>query len=310
MLQQTRVAVVAPAYRSFLRAFPHLRALARASEDEVLSRWSGLGYYARARALQRAARLIDAKGARAFPTSLAAARDLPGVGPYTAAAVLSIAHGLPHAAVDANVSRVLSRLACLQPRTRGRALQTLAERLLDRRRPGDWNQALMELGETTCTARKPACDDCPVRRFCAAFRRGQVSRYPRRRARRAIEQIELRMTLAFDRRGRLLLERGSFPYLPHLWLPPIEVISRRARAMQYPLDRRDTFCHGILHRSFRVGLLRRQVTARELRGEARGRNATERRLFGPTQLASIGRSALLTKALRRAGVPPPAPATG
>jgi A/G-specific adenine glycosylase len=129
MLQQTRIEVVIPAYRRFLLAFPTLAKLAAASEDEVLSLWSGLGYYSRARALHRAARLLVDSGACRFPRDYEAARKLPGVGPYTAAAVLSIAHGLPHAAVDGNVVRVLSRLACLlRPDSKGEPHAALADR--------------------------------------------------------------------------------------------------------------------------------------------------------------------------------------
>lgn len=297
MLQQTRVAVVERAYPSFLRAFPDLGALAAASEDEVLSYWSGLGYYTRARALHRAARAIRAAGGTTFPDSAAAARSLPGVGEYTATAVLSIAYGVPLAAVDGNVVRVLARLERLgRPGASGEPHRSFAEQLLRRDRPGDWNQALMELGEVICTPAAPRCARCPVTRWCRARKEDAVHLHPPPKPRRAVERIDVELTLLSDRSGRLLLERGAFPYLRHLWLPPMRLASRRARGGDGA--RRATFKHAILHRELRVRVDRRLLRTDELRRHARrsARDA-ERRLFSREELAAIGRSALLTKAL-------------
>lgn len=292
MLQQTRIAAVVPAYERFLAAFPSVEHLAAASEDDVLSSWSGLGYYARARALRRAA--IELAGAGgSFPSDYRAARRLPGVGDYTACAVLSIAYGLPLAAVDGNVVRVLSRLFRLsRPGAKGEPHRSLAARLLPPGRPGDWNQAIMELGETVCTPGTPACGKCPLRRFCGAFRHGEPAAYPSPAPRRKMERIAVRLMLARDRRGRLLLERGAFPYLRHLWLPPIEVLP--AAAPLHP-----SFKHAILHREFHVEVRERRLGARELRRLARtSGNGVQRALFAPADLGRIGRAALLTKALR------------
>lgn len=295
MLQQTRVEVVVPAYRRFLRAFPTLGKLAAASEDDVLSLWSGLGYYSRARALHRAARRLVDGGARSFPRDYAAARALPGVGPYTAAAVLSIAYGLPHAAVDANVARVLSRLDCLpRPDGRGEPHLSLARKLLDRQRPGDWNQALMELGETLCLPKAPRCGQCPIGDQCGAFASHRVHRLPPPRARRRVERIDLTVAVIRDGDGRLLLERGRFPFLPHLWLPPIEIGAPRNGHRPAGMLR-----HTILHRSFRGHLFVRQVSKQRLRRLAQA-GGHERRIFAPTELESIGRSSLLSKALSAA----------
>lgn len=287
MLQQTRIAVVVPAYRRFLASFPTLARLAAASEDDVLSAWSGLGYYSRARSLHRAARQLAARGA-SFPDDLAAAKALPGVGDYTAAAVLSIAYGRPHAAVDGNVVRVLSRLERLQA-PGARAVRRLAEDLLDRGRPGDWNQALMELGETICTPRRPRCGECPLARWCAARRQGDVERYPASRARRPTERVAVSLLVVRDRGGRLLLERGAFPYLRHMWLPLLRT-ERRAPA-------RNGFTHAILHRELRVAVRAERAGAAEIRRLLAAGGGAERRLFRPEELGAIGRSSLLTKAL-------------
>ena len=302
MLQQTRLQVAAPAYRRFLHTFPTLQHLARADEESVLSLWSGLGYYSRARALHRAARALHERGAASFPSDMAEALALPGVGPYTAAAVLSIAFDQPFAAVDGNVTRVLSRLRRLPlPDAAGEPHRSLAARLLDRRRPGDWNQAMMELGETVCLPRAPRCGDCPLPVQCDAYRHGEVALYPRRRARRATERVRLRLTLLRDRDGRLLLERGAFSYLPHLWLPPIEVDFAGGR--RPPAKRAEpigTFRHAILHRAFEVGVYHRLLAPPSLRrlAEQAPDGAVERRLFERPEIERIGRSSLLIKALQ------------
>jgi len=300
MLQQTRIAVVVPAYRRFIATFPDVPTLANASEDQVLSSWSGLGYYKRARSLHRAARVLAVAGETTFPRDLHDARALPGVGSYTAAAVLSIAHGEPLAAVDGNVVRVLSRLERLatRPDGRGEPHRTLAERLLCRDRPGDWNQALMELGETLCSPSTPRCEECPLARRCRAHRDGAVALHPPARPRRAPERVAVDLTLLSDRDGRLLLERGAFPYLKHLWLPPTQL--RRGRPLERARARPDhaTFKHSILHRELQVHVERRVLPTAALRRASRtSEEGVERRLFTAADLAAIGRSALLTKAL-------------
>ena len=311
MLQQTRIAVVIPAYRRFLRAFPSIAVLARAEEEQVLSLWSGLGYYSRARALHRAARALDAARERSFPRTMEAARRLPGVGPYIAAAVLSIAYDLPHAAIDGNVVRVLSRLSRLpRPDARGEPHAAYACGLLDRRRPGDWNQALMELGETICTPQAPRCGECPLRRHCQAHRHGEVHLHPSPRPRRAVERLRLELTVARDRSGRILLERGAFPYLPHLWLPPVRVVAAESGNHRAPAA--GSFRHAILHRAFEVDVYAQVLSTAVLRRRirARGAPAIQLRLFEPDELRRIGRSSLLTKALATAEgrpTPPPRP---
>jgi len=166
MLQQTRVAAVLEHYRVFLDAFPTIEALGAAPEQRVLALWSGLGYYRRARMLHRAARSVATELGGVIPHDVESLRKLPGVGRYTAAAVASIAYGEPCAVVDGNVERVLTRIDGT-PRDDGSAWKR-AQELLDPRQPGDWNQAMMELGATVCTPQNPQCLVCPMRPWCLA----------------------------------------------------------------------------------------------------------------------------------------------
>lgn len=321
MLQQTRIDVVVPAYERFVGRFPDLRALARADEDAVLAAWSGLGYYRRARSLHAAARLLVERGERAFPRDPVAARALPGVGEYTTAAVLSIAFDEPLAAVDGNVVRVLSRLERLGlPDGRGEPHRAIAERGLDRARPGDWNQALMELGQTTCRPVSPDCGACPIARSCRAHADDAVDQHPPTKPRRATERVALSLLVLRDRAGRVLLERGAFAHLRGMWLPLLDEPGvKPARVANATGTRRAEgtgpsthgFTHAILHRSFSVAVRTQTVSAAALdraasavsARAARTRHraeAGERRVFAPAELASIGRSSLLTKALRAA----------
>jgi A/G-specific adenine glycosylase len=180
MLQQTRVAAVVPYYERFLARFPDLPSLAAAPEHELLACWAGLGYYYRARNLQRAAQQMVAAGA--FPTDYAAIRKLAGVGEYTAAAVASIAFNLPHAVVDGNVFRVLSRI--FEDETNiasGRARKhftALAQSMLHPQLPGTFNQALMELGAVVCLPSKPLCLICPVSTMCRSRANGTQEAFP------------------------------------------------------------------------------------------------------------------------------------
>jgi A/G-specific adenine glycosylase len=193
MLQQTRVAAVLEHYRLFLEAFPTVEALAQAAEEQVLARWSGLGYYRRARMLHKAARLVVNESGGAIPRAAEALRKLPGIGRYTAAAIASIAYGEPVAVVDGNVERVLSRMDGTpdgEPRSAASVWQR-AQELLDCRHPGDWNQAMMELGATVCTPQNPQCLVCPLRPWCRAPGAGTGRpRAPRRRVQMTRAWIE------------------------------------------------------------------------------------------------------------------------
>ena len=209
MLQQTRVAAVIPYYERFLERFPNVRALAEAPEEEVLRLWSGLGYYSRARNLQAAAKAIVAKHAGEFPRAADAALALPGIGPYSLAAILSIAYDAKLAVLDGNVARVIARLEAvrgdLREGGRWQRLQADADALLDRKSPGDWNQAMMELGATVCTPGSPQCLLCPVAKFCKARESGLQDAIPEKRKKRATEEITLAAAVFLDARGQTLL---------------------------------------------------------------------------------------------------------
>jgi A/G-specific adenine glycosylase len=201
MLQQTRVAAVIPYYQRFLERYPDAAALANAPEPEVLALWSGLGYYSRARNLQKAARQIAELGS--FPRNYDGIRGLAGVGDYTAAAVASIAFGLPHAVVDGNVRRVVARL------TNGKGVaQQVADALLDLRNPSRSNQAIMELGAVVCVPRDPRCGECPVAQYCDARRLGTQNEIPGKRAKPAAVHLQ-RTLLLIHRDEHILLVPGD-----------------------------------------------------------------------------------------------------
>jgi len=209
MLQQTRVAAVIPYYERFLERFPDVHALARAPQEDVLRLWSGLGYYSRARNLQRAAQEIVAKHDGMFPRTQKEALALPGIGSYTAAAILSIAYGAKQAVLDGNVARVLARIFAmrgdLRDAKRWQSLQKSADALLAPTAPSDWNQAMMELGATLCTSQPPQCLLCPVTQFCQARKLGLADSIPARRKKRATENIVLAAAVLLDPHGRTLL---------------------------------------------------------------------------------------------------------
>jgi A/G-specific adenine glycosylase len=217
MLQQTRVAAVIAHYREFLRRFPAVEKLAAAREASVLAAWSGLGYYRRARMLHAAAKVVARERAGQFPETAEELQTLPGVGRYTAAAIASIAFGEPVAVVDGNVERVLQRVS--GRRLAGEDFWLAAEHLLDRGRPGDFNQAMMELGATVCTPRAPACLTCPVVELCAT--RGEMARAakPARQKKREIHYaLDTRDGAVFlvqrPRDARLMAGMWELPELP------------------------------------------------------------------------------------------------
>ena len=232
MLQQTRINVVELYYDRFLKIFPSVEALARARPRDVLQLWAGLGYYSRARNLHRAAREIVARHGGVFPRTPEEALALPGIGRYTAAAILSIAYDLPLAAMDGNVARVLARLSAirgdLRAPQRWRRLASEAQTLLAAHAPGDWSQALMELGETICTPQIPRCGLCPVSRWCLAHKRGLVSKIPAARRKRASVKVRIAAAVLCDPRGRTMLVRDPGAHhdalFSRMWqFPAVEV---------------------------------------------------------------------------------------
>lgn len=230
MLQQTRVAAVVDRFQKFVSRFPTVASLARAQEKDVLTLWSGLGYYRRARRMHQAAQIVAAHDRGGMPASAAELRKLPGIGPYTAAAIASIAFGEPVAVVDGNVERVICRLLRYNMQAGATALkrriETFAAQLLDPRRPGDFNQALMELGATVCLPRGPRCAQCPLHQDCLTRGEHKTRPRPPMHSREIANALVLRLgPPAGKRRARsreVLLEQrpASRSVMPGMWQLP------------------------------------------------------------------------------------------
>jgi A/G-specific adenine glycosylase len=258
MLQQTRVSAVLPYYERFLSRFPDFQALADAPEEELLAYWAGLGYYHRARNLQRAAIQLRKRGS--FPNSYSEIRDLPGIGDYTAAAVASIAFGLPHAAVDGNVLRVASRIfddsTDIGFPVGQKRFRELAHSILDRHRPGAFNQAMMELGATVCLPKNPQCLICPVAQVCASRKNGSQEERPVRTA--VVKSVEEeRVVFWIAEAGRLLMWQrpAKSRLMPGFWELP-ELTELPAASVGRSLG---TFRHGITFHNYRFEV--REATA-------------------------------------------------
>ena len=266
MLQQTQVATVIPYYRRFLARFPGLAGLAAAPQEEVMALWSGLGYYARARNLQRAAQTIVARHGGRFPRRIEDIEQLPGIGRSTAAAVAVFAFGARAAILDGNVKRVMTRFFGIagfpgekSVEQRGRAL---AESLLPARDIEAYTQGLMDLGATLCSRRQPRCGDCPFAAQCVALRDGRIAELPTPRAPRAVPQRAVRVLVLLNR-GSVLLERRppqgiwggllSLPELPEGALP-----RRYAGAQPLPVVR-----HAFTHFRLDIAPLAAKVSRRD-----------------------------------------------
>lgn len=257
MLQQTRVAAVIDRYQAFLARFPTVYALARAEEQDVLAQWSGLGYYRRARSLHAAAQLVAAGDRPNLPSSAAELRSLPGIGAYTAAAIASIAFGEPVAVVDGNVERVLCRLMQWNAETGAAALQRkveqLAAKLVQPRRPGDFNQAMMELGATVCLPRNPRCSECPLHLHCLTRGEHKTRARPPAQVREVAHALAMRVrdnsNKSMARSREVLLEQRSATQsvMPGLWELPI---LRSAEVPQSEL--RMTVRHSIMQVNYAV----------------------------------------------------------
>ena len=279
MLQQTRVAAVIPYYERFLKRFPRVNDLAQASETELLSLWAGLGYYSRARNMHKAAcQIVEAGG---FPRDYESIRELAGVGDYTAAAVASIAFGLPHAAIDGNVRRVVMRLAGDAAADIG----ALATRLMPQRDPGLWNQAMMELGATVCLPRDPLCAECPLSAECQAKARGIQRELPPPKKKPAIVRKE-RTLLLIRHRGRILLTPS--PRVSGFWDLP-EVFSG-------------------VRLGAKLGAFRHAITNSQYHFEVREARITTRpstcRWWDENDLGNIPLSTVSKKALHAASIAP------
>jgi A/G-specific adenine glycosylase len=218
MLQQTQVKTVLPYYRRFLKAFPTLETLDRAPKEKVLALWSGLGYYRRAENLKNAARTILRRHRGKIPQEFDSLRALPGVGPYTAGALMSIAFDQAYPALDGNARRVLTRIFNVNTE---RELREIGKRLVPPSRPGHFNQALMELGSTICLARDPNCPICPFAQSCAARRSGRFQLKQPSSAKRKIKKVEWPLAVIQNGRKILLRRRPPGGILGGLWEVPL-----------------------------------------------------------------------------------------
>lgn len=306
MLQQTRVETVKPYFTRFLERFPDATSLARATEDEVLSAWSGLGYYRRARLLHAGVREVVARYGGHVPEGADERASLPGVGRYTAGAIGSIAFDREEPIVDGNVARVLSRIrgidAPLGTRASEEVLWREATALVHGPRPGALNQALMELGATVCTKSKPSCDRCPLLARCVAAREGRTELLPVPRARTAPKDVSLVLVVARDASDQIWLARGEQALFGGLWgLPSREgkgVAAARSALSELGLaSAKLSACgrleHVLTHRRLDVRVF---SAAGAIAAQARDGVRT----FSQASLADVGVSTLTRRALEAA----------
>jgi A/G-specific adenine glycosylase len=266
MLQQTQIATVIPYYARFLRAFPTVDRLARASFERVAQLWSGLGYYRRAQRLHLAARKIVEDFGGTFPASYDQARTLPGVGHYTACAVLSIAYGKPLPVLDGNVARVVARLKALSGNLQQPGFRARAE-LLSTRNPGDFNQAMMELGQTVCLPRAPRCTACPLKRTCIAFSQRNPESFPTPRPRRAPERRYLAAAVIL-KDGKVALTRGlDEGLLGEVWNFPSAFGATAREALQRLAAKLAPPRGSSVRLGAKLGVIRHTITYRAIRVE-------------------------------------------
>ena len=316
MLAQTTVSAVRERYGPFLERFPDLPSLARAREESVLAAWSGLGYYARARNLRRAAGRILREHGGVLPRDPAALRRLPGFGEYTAAAVACLAFGSRIPAADANVTRVLSRLFAIggaagKKKHRG-AVASRARQLLSSGPPGRLTATLMDLGQLVCVPRRPLCGACPLAEYCAALRSGSPERYPRRV--KKPRSVELFLAAAFVRRGeRTMVVRRRASFLDGLWEFPSgdgttganarRRLAGKIRSLGFSLERRalGTARHTVVNRRISIEVF---PAFPDPGSRIRNPGSADIRWFTARELARAAIPTLTRKVARAAGFLP------
>ena len=312
MLQQTRVETVVPYFLRFTERLPDLASLAAASEAQVLALWSGLGYYSRARALHRAARIIVQERNGHFPEDVEGWMELPGVGRYTAGAIVSIGFGKPAPILDGNVARVLTRLYGLRGDPRSgplnRELWRLAEELLPRRSISDFNQALMELGALVCTPRAPRCLLCPLRENCVANREGLQLHLPELPARPKTALVVMAAAIVEERKKILFYRRTRTELLKDLWEVPLGEC-RQGEGPREALAREARGTYGIV---LEVGeevarvqhsIMNRRITLHAFEAELAERPTTaledEYRWVGRDGISELAMSSMVRKVLEK-----------
>jgi A/G-specific adenine glycosylase len=303
MLQQTVMATVLPYFERFLARFPDFAALAAAPEEDVLALWSGLGYYRRARNLHRAARAVVANG---LPGDEAGLRELPGVGDYTAAVMAAIVLGRRTFALDGNAARVVARLFAETcpidlPAVRV-SLRARGETLVPAERPGDFAQAVMELGALVCKPATPGCEACPVSRFCQAHAQGKASLLPVRAPRAEKRKVAI-ACVAVERRGKVLLVKRSAGLLAGTWaLPSAEAVKGESdeAACGRVLAEVGLEAAGAVARAGEVRhvFTHRDLTARVLRVTAQGKVTGDARWVGRGERGGLALSSFATKTLK------------
>jgi A/G-specific adenine glycosylase len=316
MLQQTRVETVGPYYARFLARFPTVASLAAASQGEVLALWSGLGYYARARNLHRAAREVARRHGGRLPRDEGSLLDLPGVGRYTAGAIRSIAFGERAPVLDGNVARVLCRIFAAEGNPKAppvsRRLWALAAQMVADGAPGEVNQAMMELGATVCRPGVPDCHVCPVAIACAARSRGLEERFPETPPAREVPEVRALAAFCEERARVLLVERPLHGLLGGTWElpgaehrpgePPAQVLTRALRerlgAQAEVGERAGEILHVFTHRRMKLSIYRCRVRGRTRAG----------RWVAPARMGEVALSRLTMKALAAVGVQVSSPA--
>jgi A/G-specific adenine glycosylase len=224
MLQQTQVNTVKPYFRRFVASFPNVAKLAQAPLDQVLKHWEGLGYYSRARNLHKGAQVVCIEFGGNLPSTPSEIIKIPGIGPYTAGAILSIAFQRPEPAIDGNVLRVFSRLfasdAPIDKKPAQKQIELWIRSLIDPLRPGDFNQSLMELGATICTPTKPQCFHCPIHNFCLAKSAGNPEKFPCKANKVKVKQLDLQIALVQWQQHYLLKQERNSGIFRDLWVLP------------------------------------------------------------------------------------------
>jgi A/G-specific adenine glycosylase len=303
MLQQTQAGTVVRYFEPFIERFPDIESLARASEEEVLTYWSGLGYYSRARNLHRAAKLIAGIHDGVFPHKLKEIRSLPGVGRYTAGAIGSIAFNQPQPIVDGNIRRLVNRLHGLRRRVPEKFFWRQVSLWIPKKRASSFNQAMMELGALVCIPSRPRCPRCPVRVFCKAWELGIQDSIPRSRARSPIHDVEI-VLLVIENKGKALLTSiNKASYIPGEWVLPTQSLTNHIS----PEDVASCLCLKIFGRPITIrycGRLRHSISNHRIQahvfsGKGTGSGSSLSKTTGFQWVDSLILGRMLTSSLFR-----------